>query len=203
MNTESLHPTQKRRRRMVVIHLAVIGSLITAGAALAMVPAVRDHLCYEHRMNMFCAISRIGESEIHVFAWYPEVKPFDRTALAPRRILAEIPPHKQRSYASSFPSGTRQWLYWDARLTSGAAPGRPIKFLAQWTTYNAGGDTVAGGIIEATWGADDPTVRIVGPADNDPIRTVGQFPPGHYGLVLKVYGNQLAESEVRGGFDIY
>lgn len=203
MNPESYHPAQKRRYRLTVAGIAVIGSLIATGVALATVPAVRDHLCYEHRMKMFCSISQIGESEIKVFSWYPKDKPFDRDALMPRRILSEIPPYQQRAYRSSFPSGSRQWLYWEARLKSRAAPGQPIKFLAHWTTYDAGGHDVAGGIIEAAWGADDPTVMIIGPADNDPIRTVGQFPPGHYEIVLKVYGNQLAESEVRGGFDIH
>lgn len=203
MNPESLHSKPKGRRQIVVTCIAVVISLIAAGAALAMVPAVRDHLCYEHRMNMFCSISHIGESDIKVFAWYPQVKPFDRDALMPRRILSEIPPYQQRTYRSSFPSGTRQWVYWEARLTSRAAPGQPIKFLANWTTFDANGRAVASGVLEAVWGADDHTVMIIGPSDNDPIRIVGQLPPGHYEIVLKVYGNQLAESEVRGGFDIY
>src|SRR5574341_1696576 len=116
MNPESLHPAQKRRYRLTVACIAVVVSLVAAGAALATVPAVRDHLCYEHGMNMFCSISQIGESEIKVFAWYPKVKPFDRDALMPRRILTEIPPYEQRAYGSSLPSGTRPWLYWEARL---------------------------------------------------------------------------------------
>ncbi len=203
MNPESLYSEPKRRRQIMVACIVVVVSLVAAGAALATVPAVRDHLCYEHRMNMFCSISQIGESEIKVFAWYPKAKPFDRNALMPRRIPFEIPPYQQRTYRSSFSSGTRQWVYWEARLTSRAAPGSAIKFLAHWTTFDAGGRAVASRVIEAAWGADDATVMIIGPADDDPIRTVGQFPPGHYEIVLKVYGNQLAESEVRGGFDIY
>jgi hypothetical protein len=203
MNPESLHPAPKHRYRLTVACIAVAVSLVAAVAALANVPAVRDHLCYEHRMNIFCSISQIGESDIKVFAWYPEVKPFDRDAPMPRRILSEIPPYQQRTYSSSFPSGTRQWVYWEARLSSRAVPGQPIKFLANWTTFDAGGRAVASGVLEAVWGADDPAVMIIGPADNDPIRTVGQLPPGHYEVVLKVYGNQLAESEIRGGFDMY
>lgn len=212
MNPESLHSRPKRRRQIMVACIAVVVSLIAAVAALANVPAVRDHLCYEHRMNMFCSIAQIGESDMRVFAWYPEVRPSDpprsnpishRNGAATRRILSEIPPYAKRSYGTGFPSGTRQWLYWQVRLTSRAAPGSVIKFLAHWTTYDAGGRSVAGGVIEAAWGAEDRTVMIVGPADDDPIRTVGQFPPGHYEIVLKVYGNQLAESEVRGGFDIH
>lgn len=203
MNPESLHFEPKRWRRIMVACIAVVVSLIVAMAALANVSAVRDHLCYEHRMNMFCSISQIGESEIKVFAWYPKVKSFDRDAVMPRRLLSEIPPYEQRAYRSSFPIGSRQWLYWEARLKSRAAPGQPIKFLANWTTFDAGGRAVASGVIEAAWGAEDATVMIVGPADDDPIRTVGQLPPGHYKIVLKVYGNQLAESEVRGGFDIH
>lgn len=212
MNPESLYSEPKRRRQIMVACIAVVVSLIAAVAALANVSAVRDHLCYEHRMNMFCSIAQIGESDMRVFAWYPEARPSDpprsnltprRNAVAPHRIRSEIPPYEKRSYGNSFPSGTRQWLYWQVRLTSRAAPGSPIKFLAHWTTYDAGGRSVAGGVTEAVWGAEDPTVMIIGPADDDPIRTVGQFPPGHYEIVLKVYGNQLAESEVRGGFDIY
>lgn len=202
MNPESLQSAQKRRYRLIVAHVVVVVFLIAAGVALATVPAVRDHLCYEHRMNMFCSISQIGGSDIKVFAWYPKATPFDRNALMPRRILSEIPPYEQRVYRRSFPSGTRQWVDWEARLTSRVAPGQPIKFLARWTTYDTGGRDIAGGVIEAAWGADDSTVMIIGPADNDPIRTVGQLPPGHYDIVLKVYGNQLAESEVRSGFDI-
>ncbi len=212
MNPESLYSEPKRRRRIMVACIAVVVSLIAAVAALANVPAVRDHLCYEHRMNIFCSIAQIGESDMRIFAWYPKTKPFDqsrptpisyRNGAAPHRMLSDIPPHENRSYGSSFPRGTRQWLYWEARLTSRAAPGSAIKFLAHWTTFDAGGRAVASRVIEAAWGADDATVMIIGPADDDPIRTVGQFPPGHYEIVLKVYGNQLAESEVRGGFDIY
>lgn len=212
MNPESLYSEPKRRRQIMVACIAVVVSLIAAVAALANVPAVRDHLCYEHRMNMFCSIAQIGESDMRVFAWYPEAGPADpprsnltphRNAVAPRRIRSEIPPYEKRSYRGSFPIGSRQWLYWQVRLTSRAAPGSVIKFLAHWTTYDAGGRAVASGVIEAAWGAEDATVMIVGPADDDPIRTVGQFPPGHYEIVLKVYGNQLAESEVRTGFDIY
>lgn len=187
----------------MVACIAVIVSLITAVAALATVPAVRDHLCYEHRMNTFCSIAQIGESEVRVFAWHPEVKPFDRSASTPRSVLSEILPDEKRVYGSGFPSGQRQWLYWEARLKSRVPPGRSIRFVVHWTTSDTRGNPVAGGVVEATWGADDPAALIIGPVDTVPIRTVGQFPPGRYKIVLKVYGNQLAESEVRGGFDMY
>ncbi len=203
MNPESPHPTQNRRYRLMAACVAVIVSLIAAVAVLAKVQAVRDHLCYEHRMNMFCSIAQIGESDLRVFAWYPEGKPFDRNTPAPRRSLSEIPSAEQRAYGSRFPSGKQQWLYWEARLKSRAAPGSPIKFVAHWTTNDAGGKSIANGVVEAAWGADDPTALIIGPVDTVPIGTAGQFRPGHYEMVLKVYGNQLAESEVRGGFDMY
>jgi hypothetical protein len=192
--------------------MAVFVSLSAAVAVLATLPAVRDHLCYEHRMNTFCSIAQIGESEVQVFAWDPEVKPSDpsrsnqnphQDALEPRRNPSEVPPFEQRSYGSSFPSGKQQWLYWEARLKSRVPPGQSIRFVAQWTTYGAGGKSVAGGVVEATWSADDPAALIMGPVDTVPIGATGQFPPGHYEVVLKVYGNQLAESEVRGGFDMY
>ncbi|MDE2059726.1 MAG: hypothetical protein KGL31_05360 [candidate division NC10 bacterium] len=203
MNPESSNSAQKHRRRMMVVHIAVVVSLIAAGAALATVPAVRDHLCYEHHMNTFCSIGQIGESEVRVFAWYPGAKPFDRNTWTPRTIRGEIPPYENRSYGSSFPRGKQLWLYWEARLKSRVPPGRSIRFVVHGTTYDAGGNSVAGGVVEATWGADDPAALVIGPVDTVPIGTGGQFPPGHYEIVLKAYGNQLAESEVRGGFDIY
>lgn len=187
----------------MVACIAVIVSLIAAGVALATVPAVRDHLCYEHRMNMFCSIAQVGESEVRVFAWYPEVKPSDQNAWTPRRILSEIPPFEKRAYGSRFPQGKHQWLYWEAQMKSRVPPGRSIKFVVNWTTYGAGGKSVAGGVVEGTWGADDPTALILGHVDTVPIGTGGQFSPGHYEVVLKVYGNQLSESQVRGGFDVY
>ncbi|HWQ69925.1 MAG TPA: hypothetical protein VN494_08225 [Patescibacteria group bacterium] len=58
-------------------------------------------------------------------------------------------------------------------------------------------------LLRARGGADDPAALIIGPVDTVPIEAAGQFPPGHYEVVLKVYGNQLAESEVRGEFDMY
>lgn len=212
MNSESLHPAQRRRRQIMVACIAVIVSLIAAVTALATVPAVRDHLCYEHRMNTFCSIAQIGESEVRVFAWHPEVKPSDpshsspdlhRNTLTHRSALSEIPPEEKRAYGSRFPSGQRQWLYWEARLKSREPPGRSIRFVAHWTTYAAGDHAVAGGVVEATWGADDPAVLIIGPVDTVPMQTSSQFPPGRYEIVLNVYGNQLAESEVRGGFNMY
>ncbi len=203
MNPESLHSTQKRRYRVIVACVAVIIFLIAAGAALATVPAVRDHLCYEHRMNMFCSVAQIGESDMRVFAWYPKLKPLDREASILRRSVPEIPPDDQRAYDSHFSSGKHQRLYWEARLTSRTAPARPIRFVVHWATVDVGGKSVASGVVEATWGADDPAAFIIGPVDTVPTGTAGQLPPGHYEIVLKVYGNQLAESEVRGGFDIY
>ena len=105
MNPASLHSEQKRRRQMTVACIAVIIFLIAAGAALATVPAVRDHLCYEHRMNMFCSIAQIGESDMRVFVWYPATKPLEREASIPRRSVPEIPPDDQRAYDSHFSSG--------------------------------------------------------------------------------------------------
>ena len=163
---------------MTVACIAAIVFLIAAGAALATVPAVRDHLCYEHRMNTFCSIAQIGESEMRVFAWYPEVKPFNRKAGTPRERRSEIPPYEQRSYSSRFASGKQQWLYWEARLTSRVPPGRVIRFVGHWTTYDPGGKSVAGGVVEATWGGDDPAALIIGPVDTVPIGTAGQFRPG-------------------------
>jgi hypothetical protein len=203
VNPESSHPVQKRRYRLTVVCIAVIVSLMAVGAALATAPAAMDHLCYEHRMNMFCSITQIGESSVRVFVRHPEVKPVDRSALMPRSTLPEVPPAEIRSYGSGFPSGKPQWLYWEARLKPRAAPGRPIKFVVHWTTYERGGKSIAAGVVEATWGADDPTALVIGPVDKIPIGTTGQFPPGRYEIVLKVYGNQLAESEIRGGFDMY
>ncbi|MDD5559993.1 hypothetical protein [Candidatus Methylomirabilis sp.] len=203
MNPESPYFTQKRRYRLTVARVGVIVSLIAAAVALANVLAVRDHLCYEHHMNMFCSIAQIGESEVRVFAWHPEVKPFDRSASTPRSALSEILPEEKRAYGSRFPSGQRQWLYWEARLKSREPPGRSIRFIVHWTTYAAGDHAVAGGVVEATWGADDPAVLIIGPVDTVPVQTSSQFPPGRYEIVLNVYGNQLAESKVRGGFKIY
>jgi hypothetical protein len=168
--------------------------LIAAGVALATVPAVRDHLCYEHRMNMFCSVAQIGESDLRVFAWYPEQKLLD---------LSKSPPVAQRMYGSSFLSARQQRLYWEARLKSRTPPGSPIKFVVHWSTHNAGGKSLAGGVVEAMWGADDPTALVIGPIDTVALGTTDQFPRGHYEIVLKVYGNQLAESEVRGGFDMY
>jgi hypothetical protein len=188
---------------VTVACIALVVSLIAAGAALATVPAVRDHLCYEHRMNMFCSIAQIGESEVRVFAWSSEAKPFNRNALTSRSIRGEIPPYEKRAYGSGFPRGKPQWLYWEARLKSRVPPGRSIRFVVHWTTYDAGGNSLAGGVVEPTWGADDPAALVIGPVDTVPIGTGGQFPPGHYEIVLKAYGNQLAESEVHGGFDIY
>jgi hypothetical protein len=196
----------------MVACVAVFVSLIAAVAALATVPAVRDHLCYEHRMNTFCSIAQIGESEVRVFAWHPEATPFDSSrsdpnphwnGLTPRSALPEIPPFEQRSYGSGFRSGTQQWLYWEAQLKSRVPPGQSIRFVVNWTTYGAGGKSVAGGVVEATWGADNPAALIIGPVDTVPIGAAGQFSPGRYEIVLKVYGNQLAESEVRGEFDMY
>ncbi len=212
MNPESFQSEQNRRHRMTVAVVTVVISVIAAATALANVPMVRDHLCYEHRMNRFCSIAQIGESEVRLFAWHPEVKPFDpsrsnpnlhRNALTPRSAPPEIPPYEQRTYGSGFPSGQRQWLCWEARLKSRVPPGRSIKFVVNWTTYGAGGKSVAGGVVEGTWGADDPAALIIGPVDSVPIGAAGQFPPGRYEVVLKVYGNQLAESEVRGRFDMY
>lgn len=74
--------------------------------------------------------------------------------------------------------------------------------MAHWTTYDTHGKSVAGGVVEAAWGADELATSVIGPVE-DSIRTVGQFLPGHYQIVLKVYGNRLPESEVRGGFDMY
>ncbi len=211
MDPESSHSAQKRRYRLTVACIAVVVSLIAVGAALAIVPTVRDHLCYEHRMNMFCLIAQISESEVRVFAWHPEMRPsdpsrsnpnLDRTTLTPRSALSEIAPDERRVYGSRFPSGQRQWLYWEARLKSHEPPGRSIRFVVQWTTYAAGDHAVAGGVVEATWAADEPVALIIGPVDTVPIGTGGQFPPGHYEIVLKMYGNQLGESEVRGGLDI-
>lgn len=131
MNPESLHSEPKRRRQIMVACIAVVVSLIVAVAALANAQAVRNHLCYEHRMNMFCTIAQIGESDMRVFAWYPEARPSGpprsnptshRNGVAPPRILSEIPPYEKRSYGTSFPSGTRQWLYWQARLTLAPLP---------------------------------------------------------------------------------
>jgi len=211
VNPESVHSKQKRRRQMTVACITVIVSLVAALAALGTVSEIRNHLCYEHYIYAACSKVQIGESEMRVFAWYPEVKPLNssssiphpnRDALTPSRILYDIPPDEKRSYISDFPSGKQQWLYWEARLKSHLPPGRSIRFGVRWTTYDTGSNPVAGGLVEATWGADDPAAIIVGPADTDPIRTVGQFPPGHYTIVLKVYGNQLSESEVRGGFNV-
>src|SRR5574337_3606 len=193
MHPESLNSKRKRRYRLAVACIAVIVFVVAAGAALATVPAVRDHLCYEHRMNMFCSIAQIGETDLRVFAWHPDGRSFD---------LSKSPPDEQRSYGSSFPSGTQQRLYWEARLKSRVPPDRSIKFVVHWTTNETGGKTVATGVVEATWSADDSTAVIVGPIDTVAVRTANQLPPGHYDIVLKVYGNQLAESEVRGGFDI-
>ncbi|VUZ85159.1 hypothetical protein MELA_01535 [Candidatus Methylomirabilis lanthanidiphila] len=187
----------------MVACIAVIVSLIAAGAALATVPAVRDHLCYEHRMNAFCLIAQIGESDLRVFAWHPAAKPLERDASTHPGSVPKIPPDDQRTYSSSFASGKPQWLYWEARLKSRVPPGRSIRFVVHWTTVDAGGKSVASGVRESTWGADDPAALIIGPVDTVPIGMAGQFPPGHYEIVLKVYGNQLAESEVRGGFDLY
>jgi len=197
---------------MTVACIALIVFLIAALAALATVSEIRNHLCYEHHIYVVCSKVQIGESEMRVFAWYPGVKPLNsllstptpyRDALTPSRILHDIPPYEKRSYASGFPSGKQQWLYWEARLKSHLPPSSSIRFVVHWTTYDTSGNPVAGGVIEATWGADDPAVVIIGPADTYPIRTVGQFPPGPYTIILKVYGNQLSEPEVRGGFDIY
>lgn len=200
VNPESSRFAHKRRYGLMVACIAVIVSLIAAWAALATVPAVRDHLCYEHRMYLFCSIVQIGESELRVFAWDPEVKRLD---LSHPINPSEIPPFEQRSYGSGFPSGKRQWLYWEARLKSRVPPGQSIRFVVHWTTFGAGGKSVAGGVVEDTWSADDPAALIIGPIDTVPIGATGQFPPGHYEIVLRVYGNQLAESEVRGGFDMY
>ena len=211
MKPESVHFEQKHRRPRTVVCVALIVSLIAALAALATVSKIRDHLCYEHHIYVVCSKVQIGESEMRVFAWHPEVKPLSssssipnpyRAALTLSRILHDIPPYGKRPYASGFPSGTHQWLYWEARLTSHLPPSSPIRFVVHWTTYETSGNSVAGGVVEATWGADDPAVIIIGPADTYPIRTAGQFPPGHYTIVLKVYGNQLSESEVHGGYDI-
>src|SRR5574337_2126387 len=111
MHPESLNSKRKRRYRLAVACIAVIVFVVAAGAALATVPAVRDHLCYEHRMSMFCSIAQIGESDLRVFAWYPEGKPIDRGMVTPSGSLPNIPPVEQRSYGSRFPSGKRQWLY--------------------------------------------------------------------------------------------
>lgn len=144
-----------------------------------------------------------------VFAWESKsanplrVFTVHRDALAPRRIQYDIPPEEKRSYISGLPRDTQQWLYWEARLKSRLPPGRSTRFVAHWTTYEPRGSAIAGGVVEGTWGADDLTAIIIGPADTVPIRTVGQYPPGRYEIVLKAYGNRLPESEVRGGFDIY
>ncbi|PWB77782.1 MAG: hypothetical protein C3F08_09375 [Candidatus Methylomirabilota bacterium] len=180
----------RRRYRLTVAGIVVIVSLVAVGVALATVPAVRDHLCYEHRMNMFCSIAEIGESEIRIFAWHPDEQSLN-------------PPAAQRAYGASFPRGRQQRLYWEARLKSRVAPDQPIRFVAKWTTYDANGKSIGGGVIESTWEADNPAALITGPVDTVPIGPGGQFPSGHYEVALKVYGNRLAESEVRGGFDIY
>jgi len=212
VNPESVHFEQKWRRPRTAVCIASIVSLIAALAALATVSEIRNHLCYEHHIYSVCSKVQIGESEMQVFAWYPEVKPLNsspsipnpyRDALTPSRILHDIPPYEKRSYASGFPSGKQQWLYWEARLQSRVPPSSSIRFVVHWTTYDASGNPVAGGVVEAAWGADDPAALIIGPVDTVPIQTSGQFPPGRYEVVLKVYGNQLAESEVHGGFDIY
>ena len=180
----------------------MIVSLIAAVAARATVPEIRNHLCYEHHIYNVCSKVQIDESDIRVFAWYPAAKALERDASIPRRSVPEIPPDDQRTYSRGVPSGKQQRLYWEARLTSRVPPGRPIRFVVHWTTADAGGTSVASGVKESTWGADDPTARIIGPVDTVPIDTAEQFRPGHYEVVLRVYGNQLAETEVRGGFDI-
>lgn len=211
MKPESIHSEQKHRRQMMVACITLTVFLIAALATLATVPETRNHLCYEHYINMFCSKVQIGESEMRVFARYPEVKPSDsspsipnpyRYALTPSRILYDIPPYEKRSYVSDFPRGKQQWLYWEARLKSHLPPDRSIRFGVRWKTYDPGGNPVAGGLVEATWGADDPVAIVAGPVDTDPIRTVGQFPPGRYTIVLKIYGNRLSESEVRGEFHV-
>lgn len=211
MNPESVHFEQKHRRPRTVVCIALIVSLIAALAALATVSKIRNHLCYEHHIYTVCSKVRISESEMRVFAWYPEVKPLNSShsipnpyqdALAHGRILHDIPPYEKRSYASGFPSGKQQRLYWEVLLQSHLPPSSSIRFVVHWTTYDASGNPTAGGVVEVAWGADDQTVSVIGPADTYPIRTVGQFPPGRYTIVLKIYGNQLSESEVRGGFNI-
>lgn len=196
MNSESLHSERKHRRQIMVACIAVIVSLIAAVAALATVPAARDHLCYEHNVYSFCSGVQISESQLRVFTVH-------RDALTPRRIRYDIPPEEKRSYISGLPRGTQQWLYWEARLKSCLPPGHSTRFVAYWATSDLRGNPIAGGVVEATWGADNLTAIVAGPTDTNPIRTIGQFPPGRYEIVLKVYGNQLPESEVRGGFDIY
>src|SRR5574337_116500 len=181
MHPESLNSKRKRRYRLAVACIAVIVFVVAAGAALATVPAVRDHLCYEHRMNMFCSIAQIGESDLRVFARHSDGKPFG---------LSDIPPAERRSYGSRFPLGKQQRLYWEARLTSRVPPDRPIKFVAHWTTYDAGGKSVAGGVKEAMWGADEPAALVVGSVDTVAMSTANRFSPGHYEIVLKVYGNR-------------
>lgn len=211
MNPESVHFEQKHRRPRTVICIALIISLIAVLAALATVSEIRNHLCYEHHIYSVCSKVQIGESEMRLFTWYPEVKPLNsspsipnsyRDALTPGRILHDIPPYEKRSYAGGFQSGKQQRLYWEVLLKSHLPPSSTIRFVIHWTTYDASGNSAAGGVVEATWGADDQTISAVGPADPYPIRTVGQFPPGHYTIVLKIYGNQLSESEVRGGFNV-
>ncbi|PTL37093.1 hypothetical protein CLG94_00750 [Candidatus Methylomirabilis limnetica] len=212
MNPESIHSEQKHRRQMTVACITLIVSTIAALAALGTVSEIRNHLCYEHDINSVCSKVQISESEMRVFAWYPEAKPLSSSpstpnpyldALTPSRIVHDIPPYEKRSYASGFPSGKQQWLYWEARLKSHLPPFGSIRFVVHWTTYDASGNPVAGGVFEATWGADDPVALIIGPVDTVPIGATSQFLRGHYEVVLKVYGNKLAESEVHGGFDIY
>ncbi len=211
MNPDSVHFEQKWRRPRTAVRIALIVSLIAALAALATVSKIRDHLCYEHHIYSVCSKVQIGESEMRLFTWYPEVKPLNsspsipnsyRDALTPGRMLHDIPPYEKRSYAGGFQSGTQQRLYWEVLLKSHLPPSSTIRFVIHWTTYDASGNSAAGGVVEATWDADDQTVSAVGPADPYPIRTVGQFPPGHYTIVLKIYGNRLSESEVRGGFNV-
>jgi hypothetical protein len=196
---------------MTVACITLIVSTIAALAALGTVSEIRNHLCYEHDIYSVCSKVQISESEMRVFAWYPEAKPLSSSpstpnpyldALTPSRIVHDIPPYEKRSYASGFPSGKQQWLYWEARLKSHLPPFGSIRFVVHWTTYDASGNSAAGGVVEATWGADDRAVSVIGPADPYPFRTVGQFPPGHYTIVLKIYGNRLSESEVRGGFNV-
>lgn len=195
MNPESLDLARKRRRRIVVAHIAVVAVVLAVAVTLMLVPPVRNHLCYEHNMRSLCSGVQIGESQLRIFAGH-------RDALALRRIRYDIPSDGQRSYGRRFASSKQQRLYWEVRLQSRLAPDRSTRFVTYWTTYGPGSRPVANGVVEATWGADDLAASVTGPVD-DAIGAVGQFPPGHYEVILKVYGNQLPESEVRGGFEIY